>query len=236
MNRLYCLAIAVIGSACGRIDLADALGRLDEGSSSTADQTATTQGDGDSGSGNLPPHDTGTSGGTECCEPAVGPGCAAIEPCTSTSSDATDSTTGNDSTTGTNTDTGTTGEPPDNIGSCCNPHPETGCEFAGLAACVCAQEAECCTDQWSDTCVDAIATYGCGVCPPEPMTTSDTGTTGGEPPDNLEGCCIEHASTGCEYAGVAECVCDGEPQCCSSGWDASCVAAVGALGCGVCPP
>jgi hypothetical protein len=133
----------------------------------------------------------------------------------------------------------TTGVPPDNVGGCCAPHPETGCELASLAECVCASEPACCSEGWDVGCVAAIGTLGCGVCPPDPTTTtttSDTGTDTDVTPDNTESCCSSHASTGCVYPDIAECVCAQHPECCDTAWDEICIAAVGQLGCGVCPP
>jgi hypothetical protein len=130
----------------------------------------------------------------------------------------------------TSADTGTTG--PENVGPCCDAHPETGCEVPTVSECVCAYQPECCLDSWRQNCVEAVGTYGCGVCPPEGTSTSET--TGG-PPDNSEACCAVHASTGCEYPSIADCVCLQYPACCTEAWDQLCVDSVNDLGCGVCP-
>lgn len=126
----------------------------------------------------------------------------------------------------------TTGTPPDNVGSCCSPHPETGCEIESVSACVCDGEPSCCDDGWHEGCVEAVGFFGCGVCPVDPSTSTDTGV----PPDNTEGCCFSHDSTGCEYPAIAECVCGSLPGCCDDEWSESCVDAIGELGCGICPP
>jgi hypothetical protein len=61
------------------------------------------------------------------------------------------------------------------------------------------------------------------------MTTStDTGTT------PTGACCTPHDTPGCDNAAVSACVCAGAPACCTGPYDASCVAAVDQLGCGVC--
>ncbi|MBC8067206.1 MAG: hypothetical protein IAG13_02640 [Deltaproteobacteria bacterium] len=157
-------------------------------------------------------------------------GCGVCEPGSTTVS------TTSPSTTMTTADV-TTGDPPDNIGPCCAAHPETGCEIPGLSECVCNFEPQCCGDEWDETCVDAVDDYGCGVCPPDPTTTTaTTDTDTGPPPDNTEGCCITHASTGCEYPSIADCVCAANPECCIEGWSDACIDAVGDLGCGICPP
>jgi hypothetical protein len=134
----------------------------------------------------------------------------------------------------TSPDTGdvTTGVPPDNVGPCCETHPETGCEVQSVSECVCNYLPECCDDAWRDVCVGAVDGFGCGVCPHGTETTSTTGL----PPDNSEACCTTHASTGCEYPAIADCVCTSYPGCCADGWDQTCVDAVDTLGCGVCPP
>lgn len=167
-----------------------------------------------------------------CGEKVAALGCGVCDP-TSTTTTPT-STTASDESTGV-----PTGE---NVGPCCAAHVETGCELPSLAECVCASVPSCCLDGWGEDCVAAVGDFGCGVCPPAPTTTttetttSDTGSDTGVLPDNTESCCSAHASTGCEYPGIAECVCGPHPECCDTAWDETCVAAVGALGCGVCPP
>jgi hypothetical protein len=170
-----------------------------------------------------------------CGEKVAALGCGV---CESSSTTTPTSTTASDESTGV-----PTGE---NVGACCAAHVETGCELPSLAECVCASVPACCLDGWSEDCVEAVGDFGCGVCPPAPTTTtttstsetttSDTGTDTGVLPDNTESCCSTHASTGCEYPGIAECVCGPHPECCDTAWDETCVEAVGVLGCGVCPP
>lgn len=159
-----------------------------------------------------------------CAEKVVSLGCGICDPGPSTVTVTTSPTTSDV----------TTGEPPDNVGACCTEHPETGCELPAISDCVCAAEPSCCNDEWHQGCVDAVDAYGCGVCPPDPSDTTDPDT--GIPPDNTESCCSTHASTGCEYEAIADCVCAENPACCDIAWDEECIDAVGALGCGVCPP
>jgi hypothetical protein len=160
-------------------------------------------------------------------------GCGICEPGTTTFTTTVSTTDPTDVT----TDDVTTGEPPQNVGACCAAHPETGCEIPGLAECVCTFDPECCSDGWDDSCVAGVDDFGCGVCPPDPTTvTSDSETDTGPPPDNTESCCTVHESTGCEYPSIADCVCAVNAECCVSSWQEACIAAVGELGCGVCPP
>jgi hypothetical protein len=165
-----------------------------------------------------------------CAEKVVALGCGVCDPGPSTMT----TTAG---TTLTSSDV-TTGQPPDNVGACCSEHPETGCELAAISECVCDAEPSCCTDEWHAGCVDAVDANGCGVCPPDPTdtTVSTTDPDTGVPPDNTESCCAPHDSTGCEYPAIAECVCNEDPACCDIAWTEECIDAVGALGCGVCPP
>jgi len=58
---------------------------------------------------------------------------------------------------------------------------------------------------------------------------------GSSSPGNTTGstaCCSAHASVGCDDAVIQECVCKGDPRCCTEKWDDVCVALVGGLGCG----
>ncbi len=48
-------------------------------------------------------------------------------------------------------------------------------------------------------------------------------------------CCDTHGP-GCSDYNIETCVCDVIPSCCTVEWDASCVAAVDAMGCGACEP
>lgn len=56
---------------------------------------------------------------------------------------------------------GTGGSP---SGDCCSPHDFPGCEFPGVAQCVCAADAFCCQQAWDDLCVEEVSTLGCGSC------------------------------------------------------------------------
>lgn len=70
--------------------------------------------------------------------------------------------------------------------------------------------------------------------------TDDTPPAGGtgvlddDGGDADDDCCAAHPSPDCENPILSTCVCETDPRCCEQGWDASCVAAVEALGCGVC--
>ncbi len=48
-------------------------------------------------------------------------------------------------------------------------------------------------------------------------------------------CCDTHGP-GCHDYDTETCVCDALPECCAIAWDETCVAAIAALGCGVCAP
>ncbi len=53
----------------------------------------------------------------------------------------------------------------DLLGNCCTAHNEAGCTGSTIAACVCAQDDFCCTEQWDELCVAAVADRGCAACP-----------------------------------------------------------------------
>ena len=103
------------------------------------------------------------------------------------------------------------------LGGCCEPGLGPECDDPDVAACVCAQDEFCCTEQWDGQCVQEVETFGCGVC--GGMTL---------------GCCDAHASPSCDDAGVAECVCAEDSYCCEESWDEQCVNEVEIFGCGVC--
>jgi hypothetical protein len=66
-----------------------------------------------------------------------------------------------------------------------------------------------------------------------PTTGATTGaTTGGSGTD----CCTPHDTPGCDDATIQQCVCSEDTFCCveRGAWDATCVATVNQLGCGVC--
>lgn len=53
----------------------------------------------------------------------------------------------------------------DLLGDCCTPHETASCSGESVAACVCAQDDFCCTEQWDALCVAAVAERGCAACP-----------------------------------------------------------------------
>lgn len=103
--------------------------------------------------------------------------------------------------------------------SCCDVHGAGGCAETSVSACVCAHDPGCCAGAWDELCVAEVDRLGCGTC-------------GGGGSQEL--CCLPHGGPGCVDPGVAACVCEQNPYCCEEDWDEACVAAVDALGCGVC--
>jgi hypothetical protein len=100
-------------------------------------------------------------------------------------------------------------------------------------------------------CLDGGHGYGSDVCDgrDEQWDISPTGTCETrrgvfEEPESYDSwgpeiCCWESGRDGCAPPfddTVEQCVCDADASCCSSEWDASCVAAVESLGCGSCEP
>jgi len=69
-------------------------------------------------------------------------------------------------------------------------------------------------------------------------TAADSGSSDGTTGAELGNCCDVDHGMGCDVAEVNDCVCDEDPACCESDWDAICVGEVNALGCGTCelPP
>jgi hypothetical protein len=91
---------------------------------------------------------------------------------------------------------------------CCSAHESPACLDEGITACVCGQDPYCCDIAWDQLCVDAIGTYGCGVCP------------GPYEPDD---CCTPGEVAGCPDPEISECVCAQDPFCCEEHWDELCV-------------
>jgi hypothetical protein len=69
-------------------------------------------------------------------------------------------------------------------------------------------------------------------------TAADSGSSDGTTGAELGNCCDVDHGMGCDVAEVNDCVCDEDPACCESDWDAICVGEVNSLGCGTCelPP
>jgi hypothetical protein len=46
-------------------------------------------------------------------------------------------------------------------GDCCAGNATPGCQDAEIAACVCAQDAFCCDNEWDSTCVGEVTSFDC---------------------------------------------------------------------------
>ena len=115
------------------------------------------------------------------------------------------------------TDGGTdTGGPSD----CCDASVEPGCVDPGIEACVCALDNFCCETSWDQQCTGLVNEGGCGMCSYPPGTGD---------------CCEENATIGCDDPDIQDCVCVGDPFCCTIEWDGICVLQVDELMCGMCP-
>jgi hypothetical protein len=96
-----------------------------------------------------------------------------------------------------------------------------GCDDPTVEACVCADDAFCCSNSWDSMCV---AKVGSLLCAPSC-----------DPDDNDGPCCTEHAGGGCEVNAVEMCVCENDELCCAGGWDNICVEEIEDFMCGNCP-
>ncbi|MBL4684499.1 MAG: hypothetical protein JKY37_07920 [Nannocystaceae bacterium] len=134
---------------------------------------------------------------------------------------------------------------------CCQRHEAPGCQDPEVAECVCAADASCCSDGWTQACVEDGVARGCMACAApdddsggantgsdgamdSPMDTGEDGTdvdTGGAA---TNACCDVSPQPGCNDAAVQNCVCAADSFCCDSEWDEMCVAAVDAENCGQC--
>ncbi len=139
--------------------------------------------------------------------------------------------------------------PPD--GPCCEAHETPRCDDEAVTKCVCEADDWCCKVHWDPLCVSEAS--GCGAdCGPAPSCGDGSCDDGAEPPEDcvscpqdcgpcpaLGDCCDEHPDPGCNVEAVSSCVCDADPFCCNSEWDALCVEAAGKdcnAGCVAAPP
>jgi hypothetical protein len=101
-------------------------------------------------------------------------------------------------------------------GPCCTAHTGTGCQNTACQTAVCALDAFCCNNQWDGVCAGLAlnnANAG-GAC----SGVSNCPSASSAP------CCSIHPNLGCENAACQTAVCNIDPFCCSSSWDAFCVA------------
>ncbi|MCE2883496.1 MAG: dockerin type I domain-containing protein [Planctomycetaceae bacterium] len=92
-----------------------------------------------------------------------------------------------------------------------------GCDDPDTSKCACALDAYCCETAWDVLCA-AIATAYCGAaCPDLPVCGSPTA---GE-------CTSAHPTPACADAECCLAVCELDPYCCETAWDAACVTTAG---------
>ncbi|MFO0635004.1 MAG: Ig-like domain-containing protein [Nannocystaceae bacterium] len=100
-------------------------------------------------------------------------------------------------------------------GDCCTDTNMPGCEDSTVTDCVCAFDDFCCSNEWDNTCATEAQSM-CGL---------DCGGGGTD-----HDCCVT-GEAGCDDDTVEACVCAADEFCCSTEWDAMCVAKVGSLLC-----
>jgi|GEM_PF-2035655 len=105
------------------------------------------------------------------------------------------------------------------MGECCSITDEPGCSDPGIEECVCDIDRFCCLSAWDAQCVGEV-----DLC--SASCSSGTGGGGGIGSGGGGGtgdCCTPHEGAGCSLPDVAGCVCDADPFCCMTDWDAICV-------------
>lgn len=131
----------------------------------------------------------------------------------STTDTGTSTSTGPGTSTGSSSDTSTgsgdTGSSTDTGGAgCCAEQGGPGCGDPDIEACLCAQDSFCCETQWDALCASEAQLFGCTECGFVP-------------------CCDAKRDPGCATdPGLEAFVCGDQPECCTNGWTASCVAAL----------
>lgn len=125
-----------------------------------------------------------------------------------------------------------TGQPPDD--SCCDVAPTPGCGNAETQACVCTIEEGCCTQVWSQTCVDLAIECNdpaCGEPPPATTTGMPPGDSSGEPTQTcdelaaMSGWAYHRCQNGdsqCHSMGTPTTDCDFCCEFCGEAGDVSC--------------
>jgi len=91
-------------------------------------------------------------------------------------------------------------------GSCFEANGTPGCSQLACCETVCKTDPDCCNVAWDVACKDLANTL-CGTC--------------GEPAAG--DCCAPNGTPGCDDAVCCRAVCEFDPICCASGWDAVCV-------------
>ncbi len=66
------------------------------------------------------------------------------------------------------------------------------------------------------------------------LSDADALGTPSAPSEAAADCCAPDSAPGCSDVAVRSCVCDADPYCCTTAWDALCVDEVDSLGCGTC--
>lgn len=105
-------------------------------------------------------------------------------------------------------------------GGCCGVRNTPGCRNESIEACVCGIDPFCCAVAWDSQCANLVGTQGC------------PGNCAERTPRNR--CCSVSNARGCRDPEIEACVCEGDPQCCTVGWDEQCVANVYDMNCGTC--
>jgi hypothetical protein len=130
------------------------------------------------------------------------------------------------------------------IGDCCFSHSTPGCNDSSCCNEVCSSDPFCCEREWDSFCVDGAQEL-CSICGPVcGDTICERGETWPECPECPEvitcpgvgDCCDTHLSNGCNDEECCVDVCDADPSCCQSGWDAICVGEAKSLCPDLCKP
>jgi hypothetical protein len=104
-------------------------------------------------------------------------------------------------------------------GDCLTGHMGVGCNDAECCDTVCDIDSFCCDFQWDSNCA-AVAELNC-FDPPNPACV------------NAQGSCLEaHPTPGCNDEDCCTAICDFDPFCCMTEWDAQCVGEAIGFGCG----
>ncbi len=111
-------------------------------------------------------------------------------------------------------------------GDCCAEHISPGCSDAACCEAVCAQDGYCCSNEWDVLCSEAACSLCGDMCstPPCPADCPGEGD-----------CCEVHGTLGCSDEVCCAAVCEVDPICCITGWDAFCVAQAADVCGAMCP-
>lgn len=105
-------------------------------------------------------------------------------------------------------------------GTCCAANGTPGCVDNACCQQICPSDPYCCDEEWDGLC----ASMAQSLC----SCTDSCGAPG------TGSCCVANGTAGCEDGPCCDAVCDLDPYCCDTEWDAQCAAEARGGACSTC--